>query len=428
MNRLWPVLIAGSALIAANPQPVQSFRLPSGLQVRLLEDHERPLVRLEFRVTRQAAELPPGREGLAGILARLFDVSGADGLNREEFLRSLEDSALRYSFRSSPGGFTWSMVATSQNLDPAFHHLAMAVARPAFSEAALEQQRQILLQEIRNRSPRERAELLFLRSLGDPSSLATPQGALLTSVPFRELESLRRRILRPERAVLAIHGDLSLDQARQLAALHFGAWGPGLEPAPGSAPAAEKSEGRAWMVADSSASVEIRAGSPLLEGDVPPGMAQELAARLLQREFRGKGSGLGTLGLRGAAGAPRVIQAVSLPGARLEDALGGFQALLAQLRGRVWTDADLTWARGIWRAEENARALHPPQMTASLASGGTQVLDPRAASESTSPGEIQKIIRAWLEPSALHWLILGGRAEDKAMLEKSGLAPVTAVE
>ena len=76
MKPLWAALAAGTVLWAASPQPVQTFRLPSGLQVRLVEDHDRPLVRLEFRVTWKPGEIPPGREGLVSFMARLLEAPG----------------------------------------------------------------------------------------------------------------------------------------------------------------------------------------------------------------------------------------------------------------------------------------------------------------------------------------------------------------
>jgi hypothetical protein len=355
----------------------------------------------------------------------MLDTAGAGGLNREAFLRSLEEKALRYSFRWAPEAYTWSMLATSQNIDPAFHHLASAIMRPALSDASMELQRQILQQEIGARSPRERAEAIFLRSLGDPLSLALPEGSFLPSIQFQDLDRFRRRILRPERAVLAIRGDLNLDQARQLVALHFGAWGPGAEPPLSPAVASPvKSEARTWLIDDSDATLEIWVGSPLQEGDGRQRVVRELAAWLLQRELASAAAfGLGPVSLRVVPGTPWVIQASPSLGTRTEDALKDFQALLAHLRARIWTDSDLAWARRIRKAEVDVQSLHPRLIAEALATVKVEEPGSNTSAEIQSPGDIQKIIQGWLDPSALRWLILGGKAEDPALLEKSGPAP-----
>jgi len=421
MNRLWPLLIAGS-LAATSPQ---AFHLPNGLQVRLQEDHERPMVRLQFCANWDASEIPAGREGLVGFLARLLDGSDVDGQNHEAFQRSLEDSALRAAFCQAPGTFTWSMVGTSQNLDPAFHGLATAVMRPAFNDAAVEALRQSLTQALAARPGRERAEDLFLRSLQDPRSLATPEGSQLAAIQFRDLDRLRRRILRPERAQLVIYGDLNLDQARQLAALHFGAWGPGPEPAlaPGAPVGAE--QGRVWLVGDAASSLEVRVGCPLLkEGDrlLP---ARELARRLLRRELTFGGSP--DLGIAVLQDSPLVLRGVAVQGTRLEDLLKEVQEALARLRERTWTDSDLNLVRTSWKAEQSVALLHPRRVTEALAAraaAGTEA----AILEATSSADIQSIIRSWLEPANLRWLVLGARAADLAALGKAGLTPVKIVD
>jgi len=423
MNRFWPLLIAGS-LSAISPQP-QAFRLPNGLQVRLLEDHERPLVRLQFCTNWDAAEIPAGREGLVGFLARLLDSSDVDGLNHEAFLRSLEDSALHAAFCQAPGTFTWSMVGTSQNLDPAFHGLATAVIRPAFNDASVEAQRQSLTQALAARPGRERAEDLFLRSLQDPQSLAMPEGSQLAAIQFRDLDRLRRRILRPERAQLVIYGDLNLDQARQLAALHFGAWGPGSEPALAPGTPVAVAAGRVWLVGDAASSLEIRVGCSLQKEGDHLLAAQELARRLLRRELTFGGSP--DLGIAVLQDSPLVLRGVATQGTRLEDLLKEVQEALVRLRERTWTGSDLNLVRTNWKAEQSVLLLHPRRVTEALAARAAT--EPEAAIlESPSSAEIQSIIRSWLEPANLRWLVLGARAADLAALGKAGLTPVKIVD
>jgi hypothetical protein len=60
---------------------------------------------------------------------------------------------------------------------------------------------------------------LLLRPILDPGAWKNPCG-----VSWKELQAFSRKILRPDRAILVLQGDLGLEQAKQLALLSLGTW------------------------------------------------------------------------------------------------------------------------------------------------------------------------------------------------------------
>jgi len=408
-------LLCAATVLAAAPAPVKSFRLPSGLVVRLAEDHERPLVRLEFRIGWTRTLIPPGREAWTGFLARMLASSGAGGLDRESYLRSLEEQSLRASFQASPDAYSWSLVATSASQDEAFRHLALAVARPLLQEEGLQTQRQLLLHSLARRTARERAEAQFLEKLGGAPSLGDE--AVLEELGLPELERFRRWLLRPERAVLVIHGDLSLEQARKLVSIHFGAWGPGPETPPESRAQGTSVGTRCWLVPASPGRV-IQAGCSA-------GCASQVerwAHRLLQRELASGGIlGSGSLGLKGGPEGPWLLQASYPPEMDGAVCVQRFQGALVRLRERKWMASDLAWVQAAAKAEAETAVLHPAQLAASLAAG-------TEANEVPGLQELQACLQRKLDGAQLHWLILGGKPGEVASLEAMGLGPITLVD
>jgi hypothetical protein len=418
LRHFGPILCATLALPAASPRTPQHFRLPNGLQIRLVEDHDRPLVRFQFRTTWDP-KLGDGREG---FLAKLLVTAGAGDLNREAFLRGMEENALTLRFLPGPGSFTWSMLSTSQTLDPAFHHLAMMVSRPYLDAPAMESLQRRLLDEPGN--ARDRAESEFLRSLGDFDALGFSG---LSAFQFDDVLRLRRRLLRPEHSVLVLQGDLTLDQARQMAALHFGAWGPGTEMiAEGNRPGGSTAPNgtRGWYAEAPGNPVEIQMGAPLPEGDSHQRLTGALAARMLRREIAAGAPS--HLTLKAGAEGPWVIQATLNPNQDAVKAIVSIQTLLAQWRGRHWTETELALERRLWRTEVLARALHPWEQVEGV-TGQTEA-DPLAGLESVKPEEIREVLLHWLEPSRLRWLVLGGNLETQTLSEKTGLPPLQKVE
>lgn len=403
-------------LTVSGADAVQEFELPNGLRVLLLENHERPLVRLEMR-----APWNPAEEPLGGVLAEMLKTGGAGSLKREAFLRFLEDRALRFTFSLRPRAFAWSVLADSQGQDGAFESLAMALTRPELDGNVLETRREGYGKAFRERTPRMKAEERFLRRCGDPSRSLFPPEASLGRLELRDILLLARRILRPDKSVLLIQGDMNLPQAKQLAALHLGAWAASDS---GSGPVVAPeitSSTRAWMVRDAGGTVQIKVGS----ADRPlTGARLDLCAWLVERELASSPQSLVKAQWRSFENGAWMLEARSSPGVPTSEAVGTVQKLLARLREMRVDTSGLTAARRALEMERRTRALHPEQEASFLAERALGSGARDEAAENLSVEEVQAALGTLFSPDACAYFIVGAVPRDPNWPKDAGLAPM----
>ncbi|HLO66999.1 MAG TPA: insulinase family protein [Holophaga sp.] len=396
--------LPGAGLPGAGQSDAQVFTLPSGLRCVLLEKHDQPLVRLELATRWDPSEEPPGREGIAGLLAEVLRAGGAGPHSRAEFDRALDDLGALYAFESRRNGFTWTLAVDSRSQEPALELLAHAVFRPAFDAALADARRQALLGRAQETAPWDRGEAAFLWGLGDPATVWPPVLEGLAAVRPEDLSAFHRQVVRPEASTLVIHGDLSLQQAKELVHLHFGLWGPRTprEPArKGPAPAALP---RLRTVLDDSLDAELWAGVDASALDRP---VRELLGLLLEQvpPVAGPGIILGC-GLKGE----RILLVKAKAGAGGRDGL--VKALLGtldQLRGQGFSERDVERARVRWKARVASLPLHPRDQVHAIQEGLTDPALARAVDQ-VGAKEVAEGLRRILDPAGLKFLLLGADA------------------
>jgi hypothetical protein len=306
----------------------QRFTLPNGLLVVLLEDHDRPLLRARLHLRLDAGEAPS-----ALILAAL---EGADAgrMKPDAFEQALEGAGLRLHRTVEPGGLAWRLTARSRDQDRALGLAADRVTRPVF-----------------------------------------PAGTPV------EVRAWRARVLRPERAVLVLQGDLGLDQARRLALLHLGTW----------TPATTKELPAAVPEPQVAVATPTKAVATL-----PPDQAPEAPALLTLLLAEDPALAPVQLGLEG-----RELVASLAPGTPPGTALA--DALETQRR-RTFTEAELALARAAWKAGRARASLHPEaRMDAALAEALGQAISP-ARLDALTPQALREALGRWLEPGRVRFL------------------------
>ncbi len=425
MRRALIIVITGFIAVSG-ADSVQEFRLPNGLRVFLSENHERPLVRLELRTAWDPSEEPPGKEGLGGFLAEMLKTSGVGPLKREAFQQFLEDRALRFSFSMNPRSFAWSVLSDSQGQDGAFESLAMAATRPDLDGTAVEARRQIYIKAFKERTPKVRAEDRFRRRIGDPSRSLLPEEGSLGRIELQDLVLLSRRVLRPEKSVMVIQGDMNLPQARQLAMLHLGAWGPGSQESVPPGLLVQTPPTRTWMIREVGTAIQIRLGASLPADKPMPASTLAICTWLVKRELTASlPPPLVKAKFQPFPDGAWMIEAVSEKSA--PEAMEAVQKLLMQLRGKGIEAGDFTAARRAWNAERKSRVLHPQQEAASLAD---QVLRSGGLDESVDnlkAEDVQMALRQLFSAEACSYFIVGAVPQDAAWLVKAGLGPVETV-
>ncbi len=421
-----PGVMAAVLLLAAAPLPAQqpqTFRLDTGLNVLLLESHERPLIRMELLCRWDRSELPPGKEGLGGFLAQVMAAGGAGANTRNQFLRALDAQGMSFAFQPRIGSYRWTLSTDSRAQEAAMEYLADAVVRPVFDGPLVEVERQAARKRAAAAPPRERAAARFLWNLQDPAVLVPPSPEPLEHLEYQDLLDFQRRVIRPENAVLAFYGDLNLAQARQLALMHLGIWGPAPQPPlMGIGPKAQEpaaAPSRMLAVLDQDPGTELWTGALRPEGATSPAV-EALLPILLARASRAQ-FGARITSFQLGPGAPLVIKARASRAER-EGLVQGVAAALEALRTKGFTADDLGCALIQWKAEKQALPLHPEALLRGQA-GGRLDPDLARAVEQVTLREIDAALEAWLQPRNLRFLLLGADAPMVQAAEKAGLGP-----
>jgi predicted Zn-dependent peptidase len=400
MRKALLALLATALSIQAQPR-IQKFTFPNGLQMVLLEEHERPLVRAELFLRIEALDTPPGRQGLPLLLLRMLAHSDAADLKSEALDNRQEDSGIWVQPSPAPGGLVWRLVAQSRDQDRALGLLADRVLRSEFEPATLEVQRLACWQEVARGEASPEARLRS--ALGqDPGSSPTP--ASLGAITFQDLILFRRRVLRPDRAVLLFHGDLGMEQAKRLALLNLGSWS-GPAEAPPEAPASPPTPPNLVRIPREGGPLRVQALAP------KPGTLDPEAVGLLGLLIPGDGA---LAPVQVTCELDGLVATLEGGGGRSgAETWSLLHSRLAALRQRGFTQADLDRARAAWTARRSLDSLHPEaQMEAALAEvrgRGVSLERLRAL----SLDRLNECLRVWLDPARLR----SGAAGDPEQLK-----------
>ncbi|MDP9138916.1 MAG: insulinase family protein [Pseudomonadota bacterium] len=138
------VICAGMAG-AASAIDIKEIRSPGGIQAWLVEQHSIPLIAMSFSFQDGSASDPGDKPGLTYLLSGMLD-EGAGDLDSEAFRELRDRLSFRMSFESSADTFGGSFQTLSENRDPSFAALKIALLKPRFDAAPLERVRgQIIL-------------------------------------------------------------------------------------------------------------------------------------------------------------------------------------------------------------------------------------------------------------------------------------------
>ncbi len=209
------------------PEPVET-RLSSGLRVLLFENHDLPLVNLAVYISMGNRYLPPEQHTAYRIFGRLWDEGGAGERSPEE----MDERVAALGMSLSAGGGArrgWvSAAMVREDLAAGAELWRDLLLRPRFDEARLERARTRLLKDVQgiNDDPSRLVGTWFWRLLAGPD---TPEGRVHTragieAVGREEVEALYREFVRPERAVVGVSGDVTLDEAVTLLEDLLGDW------------------------------------------------------------------------------------------------------------------------------------------------------------------------------------------------------------
>jgi zinc protease len=233
---------AGPAPKFTLPVPEQ-VKLPNGLTVLLVERHNLPFVSA-ILYTMSGSELNPlDRPGLSSFVSNML----TEGTASRSALKFAEDADQIGASVVAGAGYSSASVSLSSlawNAGAAMDLLSDAVLHPAFDGKEIERIRNqrvtAVLQE--NDEPfalaqRTASRVLYPASPYGFSAIGTE--ASNKAISKEELSRFWKKAYVPSNSVLAIAGDLSTAQAKELASRYFGSWsGTAAEPVSLATPAA----------------------------------------------------------------------------------------------------------------------------------------------------------------------------------------------
>lgn len=224
--------------------PFESFELGNGVRVVAATRAQVPLVTLSAVALGGREHDPPDRAGLATLTATLL-TKGArrGGAEVDATALAAQAEALGGSLDGAAGwrSLAVGMTVTRPRVADALALVADVVRAPRLQAEELERSRAQSIDALRV-------------SLGEPGAVAamvarrlrwgdTPYGRVVTEASLRriatdDVRAFHGRVVRPDRLLLLLSGDVDAGAARELAERAFGDWRRPSEPAP-TVPASE---------------------------------------------------------------------------------------------------------------------------------------------------------------------------------------------
>lgn len=262
-----PVLLLFSAQ-AVRPSPaVGHWQTAAGSQVFFVESHELPMVDLRLIFDAGTVREPGGMNGLAVLVNSLLD-EGAGGMDATAISFEFERLGAQYGAASGYDYASVSLRSLSDPalLEPALQNLRRVVSDPAFPGKAVERQKQRLLVAIerKRQSPAEIARDAYQAAIYGDHPYALPNDGTRESVASlqrRHIVDFHRDWYGAGNARLVIVGDLSREQAAELAEELTGGLPQGRAPEPFPA-VAPVEHGQQIRIEHPSSQVHILLGQP----------------------------------------------------------------------------------------------------------------------------------------------------------------------
>jgi len=268
------------------PNPVIQT-LTNGLQVVVVERHTLPLITLRLVVKSGAECDPPDLPGTAALVNGLLS-EGTEHRTARQIAETI-DSAGGVADNDVDWDSSYqSLSVLTDSTDLAFDLLSDMTAHPAFQPAEIERQRKQAISglQVSQDDPAYVADTAFQNLIFSGTPYGHPEDGTLASVEritAGDLRNFHRRYYQPANCILAVVGDITVQEAMALATKYFAGWQQGspLPAAPAAAP--NQSDKRRVVAIDKSDAVqtEIRIGTLGVPRDSPEYLALSVANEIL---------------------------------------------------------------------------------------------------------------------------------------------------
>jgi len=201
----------------AMPQ-VRRMVLPNQLVLLVSEEHSIPLVTLRLLVEAGSRRDPPGKEGLANMTANGL-LLGTSSYSVTAFNEALDFMGASLGASAERDYATLTLRTLKKDLDRGFDLFMEALTRPTFPDDEVRRQTEKTLAAIQSAEerPGHVAGKAFRSALLPGSPYGHPVKGTEESLPRITRETIlqfRRTFYHPNNAILAVVGDITLDEVR----------------------------------------------------------------------------------------------------------------------------------------------------------------------------------------------------------------------
>lgn len=234
MMRTLSILIAFTALMfntispAQAVPPIQQIKLDNGLRVLLMEAHNVPMVAMQLVIPAGSRVDAAGKGGTASLLAEMLTDHTAVH-DDKAWASLLDDGPIHLGAGASMDEMHMSLTVLKESLQPGLDALAEALLQPGWNKKRFDiiKQDSIAAAQKGQEDPRVRvsqaaAQLLF----GNHPYGHRPGGNMqsLPKITMADLKSLYQAQYKPQGAVLAVSGDITLDELVPLLQARLASW------------------------------------------------------------------------------------------------------------------------------------------------------------------------------------------------------------
>ena len=220
------------------------MKLSNGIRLIVETEKTSPTVTLLGSIkTQTQMQTPPGQDGVSDVLEGLFSY-GTKTLDRLQFQKALDDIAA-----SETAGMNFNLKVLKQDFPRGVELLADNELHPALPREAFQVVQQQTAQESAGEleSPGYRTGRALTKALVPPKDPllreTTPQ--TISSLKYEDTQHFYNQAFRPDLTTIAVIGDITPEEARNVIEKYFGTWqatgekpNVTLPPVPGSKPSA----------------------------------------------------------------------------------------------------------------------------------------------------------------------------------------------
>jgi len=209
--------------------PLYQLRtLPNGMPVVVVAHNEQPAVSVRVIVRAGGAQDPAGKPGMAAMVATLLD-QGTTTRTAQEVADTIDSAGGELETGVGRDLSFANVTVMKDSLDLGIGLLGDVIRRPAFAQEELDRQRQQVLAALRVKyqDPEYVADVVADRLVYGSHPYGLPGNGTPASVEALTREDLvqfHRRYFAPNNCILAVVGDVTVEEAMAAVTRVFGDW------------------------------------------------------------------------------------------------------------------------------------------------------------------------------------------------------------